>query len=109
MAVAVTSCTTDTSRDRGRRWFKHQWECTTCHEEVRFYSGVGWHHYIQRFPSMSAPAPEVTVEIIDMPGTSMPPRRALMELEAELARAYRPRLYLVPPMADPDPASPLAA
>ncbi len=109
MAVAVTSCTTDTSREWGRRWFKHKWECVSCHAEVRFYASIGWHHYIQRFAYMSAPAPEVTVEIVEVSGTSMPPRRALMEIEAELARTCRPRLYLVPPLADPDPASPLAA
>lgn len=107
MAVAVTGCTTDPSRDWGRRWSKHRWNCATCSHEVRFYAGVGWHHYTQRFP-MASHAPEVTVEIVECPGTSMPPRRALMELEAELARTpVRPRLYLVPPPATP--AGPLAA
>jgi hypothetical protein len=60
-------------------------------------------------PVMSVSAPEVTVETFEVSGTSMPPRRALMELEAELALTYSPRLPIVPPPADPDPAGPLAA
>lgn len=109
MAVAVTGCTTDTSRERGRRWSRHRWNCTGCEAEIRFYAGVGWHHYVQRIPFMQAAAPEPTVEVIEVPGTSMPPRRALMELESDLARTYRPRLYLVPSLPHPDPAGPLAA
>lgn len=38
----------------------------------------------------AAPTPEVNVETFEVSVTSMPPRRALMELEAELARTYCP-------------------
>lgn len=107
MAVAVTSCEADPTRARNRKWTNHRWSCTGCGSEIRIYQGLGWHHYVQ----LKHRAP-VTVEYIEVPVTSMPPRRALFEIEAELTEPARPHLYLVPPLtADDHPTSagPLAA
>lgn len=105
MAVALTRCEADTTHARNRKWANHRWACVDCGHEIRIYQGKGWHHYVQLKTRVATP-----VEYVEVPGTSMPPRRALFELEAELKPVPRPRLYLVPPPADDHPnASPLAA
>lgn len=109
MAVAVTRCEADTTRQSNRKWVNHRWACGDCGREVRTYQGLGWHHYVQ----LPLAPKSFNVEYVEVPATSMPPRRALFELEGELTlpASPRPRLYLVPPLlADEDPnAGPLAA
>ncbi|HEX9088473.1 MAG TPA: hypothetical protein VF867_13215 [Arthrobacter sp.] len=110
MAVAETTCTADPTRDQMRRWFKHQWTCATCTGEIRWYTGLGWHHYARCgmdgvvFVEPAVVFAEPPLILAEATTTSMPPRRALFDLEQALAAtASRPLLYLVPPLVEPAP------
>lgn len=104
MALARSTCTADPTHDHQRRWSRHQWTCTSCTAEIRWYAGIGWHHYVSRRMDGVVFAEPAPVRMSEASSTSMPSRRSLYELEAELAAAStpaRPHLYLVPPLAEP--------
>lgn len=87
MAVAETTCTADPTRVQMRRWSKHQWTCASCAAVIRWYAGLGWHHYIQR--RMSGVVFTDAVEVQSAVVTAGP---------------ARPHLYLVPSLVEPAPS-----